>query len=83
MTHRADSSDACVHGPLPVPGLRGLLREEEVHFVVVSVVVVWDEVGGNELWVCRGEMVVSLKRPNMIKIIPRCNRLIKESNVTM
>lgn len=53
-SHRAHSADACVHGPLPVALLCGLLGEEEVDFVIVSVAVVWDEVGGDEPGVCGG-----------------------------
>lgn len=45
-----------MYGPLPVAGLRGFLSEEEIYFVVVSVVVVWDEVGSDELGVCREKM---------------------------
>lgn len=43
-----------MHGALPVAFLRGLLGEEEVDLVVVSVAVVGDEVGGDEPGVCRG-----------------------------
>lgn len=53
-SHRTHSADARVHGTLPVALLRGLLGEEEVDLVVVSVAVVWDEVGGDEPGVCRG-----------------------------
>lgn len=52
-----------MYGPLPVPCLRGLLSEEEIHFVVVSVIIIWDEVRSDELRVCRGrrDMDVSIK----------------------
>lgn len=54
VSHRTHSSDSCMYGPLPVPCLCGLLSEEEIHFIIVSVVVVWDEMGSDELRVCRG-----------------------------
>lgn len=47
-SHRANSADTCVYGALPVPRLRGFLSEEEVHFVVVSVDVVGDEVSSDK-----------------------------------
>lgn len=47
-SHRANSADTCVYGTLPVPRLRGFLSEEEVHFVVVPVDVVGDEVSSDE-----------------------------------
>lgn len=43
-----------MHGALPVTLLRGLLGEEEVDLVVVSVAVVRDEVGGDEPGICGG-----------------------------
>lgn len=47
-SHRANSAHTCVYGTLPVPRLRGFLSEEEVHFVVVSVDIVGDEVSCDE-----------------------------------
>lgn len=47
-SHRANSADTCVDGALPVPRLYRFLGEEEVHFIVVSVDVVGDEVSGDE-----------------------------------
>lgn len=55
MSHRTHSANTCVYGTLPVPGLCSFLREEEIHFIVVSVVVVRDKVGSNELRVCEGQ----------------------------
>lgn len=55
-SHRTHSANTCVYSPLPVPCLRDLLGEEEIDFIVVSVVVVWDEVSCNELRICRGKM---------------------------
>lgn len=52
-SHRTHSSDTCMYGPLPVTGLCGLLSEEEVHFIIVSVIIVWDEMGSDELRVCK------------------------------
>lgn len=45
VSYRAHSSDSCVYGPLPVSCLCGLLSEEEIHFVIVSVIIIRDEVG--------------------------------------
>lgn len=50
-THRANSADTRVYGALPVPRLRSFLGEEEVHFIVVSIGIVRNEVGGDEFWI--------------------------------
>ena len=51
--YRTYSSHAGVDGSLPVSGLHGLLREEEVHLVIVTVIIIRDEVGRNKLRIWR------------------------------
>lgn len=45
-----------MYGALPVARLHGFLSEEEVDFVIVSVVVVGDEVSSDEFRICAGRM---------------------------
>lgn len=62
-----------MHGALPVALFSGPLGEEEVDLVVVSVAVVWDEVGGDEPGVCGGGKTWETRRKQSV-FVNDCGR---------